>query len=108
MIKLLALTLLACYTSLAYGINLMPDAINIEMDHISHISQHFGPAPTSYGYSDAALSARWDVGRLHLTVAEGYTLGSCQQPPPFLRCGGLAGPHELFQASVAYNLWSKQ
>ena len=83
---------------------LQPVSVDIELDHISHISQHFSQVPTEYGYNMAALAARWQIGRLSLTLADGAVLGGCKNG----WCGGsLQGPRETFNARLSFTLWRR-
>lgn len=87
----------------ANAADLRPAAISFELAHTSHVSQHFGPDPTNYGYNAALLTARWEYQRIHLEVSEGAVLDQCVEHS----CGGLWGPRELFTARVGVNLWTK-
>jgi len=85
--------------------DLLPDSVRAEIEHTSHISQHFGPDPTNYGYDAASLVAHWSLGRrFSLEVSEGAVLESCK--PSW--CGGLWGPREVFQARLGYTIWSRR
>ena len=84
--------------------DVLPDAIDAELDHVSHASQHFGPHSTEYGYNAAALVARWYLTpRVTLAVTEGAVLDRRDGAS----YGGLWGPRELFQARLSYTLWRK-
>lgn len=82
-----------------HAIDLRPDTVSLDLQHLSHISQHFTSDPTNYGTEFLSLQARWDFGRVHFTVAEGGTFGGGKQD--------VAGPVETFQAHLTYDLWRK-
>ena len=81
-----------------------PDSASVVITHVSHISQHpplctwVGEPCTNFGYQTASLAARWQRGRLCWSVGDGVQLPG----------GDLAGPHEVFSASVGYTIWRKQ
>lgn len=104
MVILVALALSGCAVA--------PDRLSLEVDHTSHLSQHFGDA-THYGFDAAMVVAHWQVKRAYLDVGEGAVLDSCASIPysdsakVLPECGGLDGPRELFTARVGVVLWEK-
>lgn len=91
-----------------------PDRISIEVDHTSHIAQHFGSDKTGYGYESAQLVAHWQAKDVYADVGEGVVLDSCTTMraswAPSWRlqeCGAMEGPRELFTAKVGLILWEK-
>lgn len=76
----------------------------VEYTHLSHASQHFGPAPTDYG-SDiiaAGVSLRWSGG-FSMKAVEGFTLerGWCDGVDNGY--GALLGPREVFEGTIEYD-----
>jgi hypothetical protein len=87
-----------------------PDALPIEVTHVSHLTQHFGSEPTNYGYNAVSLGARWKVGPVNVTLSEGYVLDS-RQTWTFADTGrqqelhsGLIGPREVFTGRITYEV----
>lgn len=76
--------------------------VSVEVDHVSHVTQHFGSHPTDYGYDSANLVARWSREHLYAELSEGIVLESRDGRS----YGGLWGPREVFSAKVGYVLWS--
>jgi hypothetical protein len=91
------------------GCALAPDRVNIEAQHVSHLSQHFGPDPTNLGYEFLGVDVHWQAGRLGVDVAEGAVLGTCvDSATGIYNCNGaLAGPRETFNARVDYAIWTR-
>lgn len=82
-----------------------PEAVSVELDHVSHASQHFGPTPTNYGYDAINLVIRWQHGPVYATLAEGAIL---EGPACGGQCyGAMWGPRELFTGQLGVNLWTK-
>lgn len=84
---------------------LEPNTIGIEGDHVSHISQHFGPHPTNYGYDAIALTAHWQIAgtRAYVELSEGYNLhNNYQMVNGAESCGALWGPHEVTTLRLGY------
>lgn len=71
---------------------LMPDAIPLEVTHVSHISQHFAAHPTNYGYDAFYAGLKWKRGNWSLKLEEGYVAGR------------LDGMHEVSEASIEYDI----
>jgi hypothetical protein len=101
-----AALIVAC---IAQGADLRPDSVDVELDHVSHVSQHFGPDPTVYGYDVVGFAARWNYKRASVTIVEGAIIERCYMAGPSNpECGAMVGRNrELFQARVSYTLWSK-
>lgn len=86
------------------GCALEPNAVRFEAEHVSHISQHFGPNPTEYGFDAISLVAHWQYAHAYLDVSEGINVspefdGNRVVGPVY---GSLAGPRETFQARAGY------
>lgn len=78
-----------------------PTRVRVEIEHLSHATQHFGPNPTNYGVDVAQVVGRWDRGGAYLELGEGLVLEPCTKTV----CGSLAGPREVFTGRVGYE-WS--
>lgn len=103
-----AFALLMCVSALTSCATIEPNAVSLEAEHVSHISQHFGAHPTNFGYDDLMLAARWRRGRFHWRLADGMVL-EAQDPRVNEKCyGGLWGPREVFEASAGYDIWRKK
>jgi len=84
---------------------LEPDSAGVVITHVSHITQHnplaawLGHRPTDYGYQTASLRVSW-YNRRHrwrFSMTDGYLLPR----------GWLAGPKEVFTASLGYTFWRR-
>jgi hypothetical protein len=84
-----------------------PERVNLEAQHTSHASQHFGPDQTNYGYEAIGADVRWQYGRAALDLFEGATLGTCGEYAGRYSCDGLYGPRETFNARIDYAIWSR-
>lgn len=84
---------IVCYLCL-----FVPNTLTVDTQHVSHISQHFGPNPTNYGYQDLVLMARWDFGTFHVELGEGYNF----VPRDGQVCAGLCGPREMTVVNIGY------
>lgn len=83
-----------------------PNTLPVEFTHVSHVSQHFGPNPTNYGYDAFSIGAKWlPIKNLSLSVSEGVILepGHCAANGA-LEHGALDGPREVFTGRVAYEI----
>ena len=91
------------------GCALAPERVSIELQHTSHVSQHFSSmyAGRHYGYDAAGVALRWQYKRVGVDVFEGAVLGACSFGEVVDHCEGLAGPREVFSARVDYAIWSK-
>ncbi len=84
------------------GCALTPERINAEYQHVSHISQHFGPDKTNYGYNSLGIDAHWQYKRVGLDIDEGAVLEACQ----YNWCGSMGGKNrEIFNARIDVALW---
>lgn len=101
----------AALPAVAGAVDLRPDSLSFELDHLSHASQHrpLTAEPHEYGMNIAALVARWQLTpRLSLAVSDGATLEACRRTAAQERiCGSFYGPREVFQARLSFTLWSK-
>jgi hypothetical protein len=91
----------------------IPDEVNLEIQHISHVSQHFGSDSTDYGVEIASLAVRWTGHSWFLDIAEGAALNTCNDlhyydsTQVLEQCGALEGPKEVFQATFGIHLWNR-
>lgn len=83
---------LAILFSQLTGCALMPDAVPLKVQHVSHISQHFREHPTNLGYSEVSAGLKWKRGNFSVELDEGWT----REP--------LDGMHEVTQASIEYDI----
>jgi len=80
---------------------LAPNTVRTEVEHISHVSQHFGADRTNIGAETVNVIAQWRRGGAYLDIGEGVNVSPADGQP----CnGGLCGPREVFTASVGY-IW---
>jgi len=86
-----------------------PERVSVELQHTSHVAQHFSSmyAGRQYGYDAAGVDVRWQYGRVGLDVFEGAVLGACSFDEVVNHCEGLAGPRDVFNARVDVALWRK-
>ena len=84
-----------------------PERVNLELQHTSHISQHFGNDRTDYGYNAAGIDLRWQYKRVGVDMFEGAIINSCGSYYGDPYCGGMYGPREVFNARVDVALWRK-
>lgn len=87
------------------GCALAPNTVTPFVEHVSHVSQHFGPNPTHYGFEQIAVAARWKAKGAFLEMSEGYNPGSRNSHGE--ACDGLYGGHEVFTARVGYEFTVK-
>ena len=76
----------------------IPADVRLETVHISHISQHFGPKPTNYGFQAVEATAEWRSGGFHVSFSEGLNIS----PKSYYGYGGLDGPRELTEVRIGY------
>lgn len=82
------------------GCALAPTRASIEVEHTSHVLQHFGPHPTNYGFQSIGIDAHWRLSRrFYLDLSEGAPFGGCSR--------GFGSAHDLFQARAGYVFWHK-
>lgn len=90
-------------TGVVSGCALSPDSIRPEIEHMSHISQHFTSEPTHYGANLATVMAHWDVRKIaYMEIGEGIVL---DHPSGCVACGDagygeIIGPREQFIARM--------
>lgn len=98
-------TLLVLATLPLSGCALAPNTVRTEVEHISHVSQHFGADRTNMGSESLNVIAQWRLGNAYIEAGEGYNLSPADGQP----CnGGLCGPRELFTAAVGYSFEVKK
>jgi hypothetical protein len=78
---------------------LVPDEFGVEAEHVSHISQHFGPDRHEYGFDALSAVARWRWGaHFYAEMSDGAVIEDCRSG----YCGALWGPREVFEARAGY------
>ena|ERR1700757_3752321 len=85
---------------------LEPNAIPIELNHVSHMTQHepFNAHPTNYGYDALSIGAKWrPLKNLSISISEGVVLER-QAPDGEREYGALYGPREVFNGRIAYEI----
>lgn len=70
------------------GCSLMPDAIPLEAQHLSHISQHFDGSGQNLGAQTISTGVRWRRHGVVIDVLDGWT-------------SGIDGRHEVFSARIS-------
>lgn len=92
------LTTLFCAMLFSGCAALRPISIPIELDHVSHVSQHFGSERTNYGYNAVALGLKFrPLPYTTVVLSEGVSLDHHYTyrgrfPETY---GALMGPREL-------------
>lgn len=74
------------------GCAVMPDSIPVEVQHLSHVSQHFGRNPTNFGFEAVFIGAKWDRGPVQFEIKDGYSKELYDNK------------HEIFEASIKYEI----
>lgn len=89
------LALMGCAT-------LAPDYVKPEIEHVSHLTQHFGPYPVNDGYNQAAIFIGYDRAvsgsngvRAFFEIGEGYTVEMVDNK------------HEIFNARAGFEVQLK-
>jgi hypothetical protein len=102
--------LIIVLASLVGGCALAPERVNVELQHTSHVTQHFSSKYDGrhYGYDAAGLDVHWQYKRVGADIFEGAVLGACSFDQVVDHCEALAGPREVFSARVDVALWSKE
>ena len=80
----------------------LPNTISPEVEHMSHITQHrpFTDHPTDDGALILGATARWNLGRVYVEIAEGFDV--CPHHMPDDAVGEIVGPREEFTARIGY------
>ena len=81
----------------------VPEAVipqtSLVVEHVSHISQHFGSNPTNYGYDTASVDLQWKIGKhFFVDASEGAVI----EKRDGASCGGLWGPREVTQVRAGF------
>jgi len=85
-----------------------PSYYDVNVTHVSHLSQHFTAHPTRHGYNEIAVQAVWDTeSGVYVSLAEGVIIEPCGYLDNRLACGSLLGPREVFTGTVGYKFGSK-
>jgi len=87
---------------------LEPNSLPIEIDHVSHLTQHqpFTDHPTAYGYEAFSIGAKWrPTPNFSISVSEGAILDHGYYGPTGKReYGALLGPREVFTGRLVYEI----
>ena len=102
---LFAVALLGFVVLLLWGLSGCA-SVNIEVQHTSHLSQHFGDQ-RHYGFNAIGVDVRGQRGCVSVDVFEGAVLGACGTYYDSTYCEGLYGSREVFNARLDVALWSK-
>ncbi len=98
---LLTAALCVALISLAGCAALLPSAAVIELDHTSHISQHFGSSSTNFGTDTLSAGLKWQpLPHTSVTIEDGLALEQCNS----YACGTVAGPREIFNACITHEV----
>lgn len=98
-----AVTLISLLALSVSGCALAPNTVRTEVDHLSHIGQHFGANQTNEGAEYAEVIARWQLRGAYIDVGQGYNLSAGMGPGYSMVCpGGICGPRELTTVAVGY------
>ena len=77
------------------GCAVLPNNVRVETAHVSHLTQHFGPDRTNYGYDSVGVVGRWQFGHAYIEAGDSYTPER------------LDGYHEVFEARFGYEFQVK-
>jgi hypothetical protein len=84
----------------AAGCAIAPNSIRPELEHMSHLTQHFGSHPTDDAANLVNVVAHWDTPHhTYLEIAEGINVSP---PGSDNSYGEIFGPREQFSARFGY------
>jgi hypothetical protein len=94
------------------GCALIPSSIPIQIEHVSHLTQHepFTSHPTGLEYNSISAGLKWTPARnLSIKITEGVVLGgpvyyNTKNDGRETMYGDLLGPREVFSATVEYDI----
>lgn len=97
-LAMFAMAALVVLGSSLTGCAVLPDELEPEIYHESHITQHepFDTSPTNFGRNVAAASLNWERGPVELRVEDGYSFHGNDG------CGSC--PREVFRATLGYKI----
>lgn len=84
------------WTIVISGCAALPDSIPVEVQHTSHISQHFGSHCTNYGWNTVFVGAKWNNGPVSIELRDGYSMEQVDHR------------HEVFEANIRYEFKVKK
>lgn len=83
------------------GCALEPTSMSAEVQHDSHVMQHFGAHRTNYGYQAVGVSVHWQfTPRWYADAFEGVDFAGCSSD--------FGAGHETFTARAGYEFWRQQ
>ena len=95
--------------ALCSGCALAPNTIRPELEHISHLTQHFGSNQTRYGADIVSVVAHWDTPHhTFIEIGEGIDIDKRTQYKGEQQCGEIMGPREQFTARIGYTFTVKK
>jgi hypothetical protein len=98
------LAVLAAIAVAIQGCALMPDALEPEVIHVSHATQHIVDH-TDFGYNEIALAAKWAPNdHLRIEISEGVNVNKYWPSPYGPQYGSFVGPREVFDARIGYEI----
>ena len=96
---------------LLQGCVLAPDSIRPEVEHMSHVSQHFTSDHTyysgHYGANTAEIVAHWDLPHAYIEVGEGIPLDKHWRAVGVEGYGEIEGPRDQFIARAGFIIPTK-
>lgn len=98
--RLARLVLPAALAALSGCATLEPASVSAEVQHDSHVMQHFGNHRTNYGYQAVGVSIHWQfTPRWYADAFEGVDFGGCSNT--------FGAGHETFTARAGYEIWRR-
>jgi hypothetical protein len=107
-LKMKTLAILVLVSIISGCAALEPNTVNIEAEHMSHLTQHrpFTDHPTDYGANELNVLAHWKIGsHAYAEVGEGYNFS--HNWPAINSHGEIIGPREQFTARFGYSFQLK-
>lgn len=93
--------LIACL--LLSGCAAAPNTVRTDVQHVSHLSQHFDGSDHNYGAELLNVTAQWRFGHWFAEVGESYNLSPESRTDWIDYCrGGICGNREITTVSAGY------
>lgn len=93
-------TIVLLVSMLSGCVEMLPNIVGPDVEHQSHISQHFGSDKSHYGSNIVGVKARWNWGHAYGELFEGANIGS--KSPNFNVYGDTVGPRETTEVHIGY------